>query len=133
MRLYTLEEADGQLPTVVPVLERLRQATLALGAQRSEAASATHHVGGNGHLKADPFAGDAQAATHAAQEQIAKEAITQLEIWGIELKDPERGLIDFYWEHEGEVVFLCFLLGEARISWWHRLDAGFAGRTPLAR
>lgn len=132
MRLFTLEEASGLLPEVIPVLERLREATTALAAQRTEAASAAHHAAGNGHLTADPFAGDDAAGVRAEHEQAATDAITQLEIWGIELKDPERGLIDFYWERESEVVFLCFLLGEPEIGWWHRLDAGFAGRTPLA-
>jgi hypothetical protein len=28
-------------------------------------------------------------------------------------------------------VYLCWKLGEDRITWWHEVDAGFAGRQPL--
>ena len=47
------------------------------------------------------------------------------------MKDPERGLIDFYHERDGQVVYLCWQLGEPDIEWWHDTEAGFAGRQPL--
>jgi hypothetical protein len=28
-------------------------------------------------------------------------------------------------------VFLCWRLGEERITYWHELDAGFGGRQPI--
>ncbi len=30
-----------------------------------------------------------------------------------------------------EVVFLCWQLGEPNVSFWHRIEDGFAGRKPL--
>ena len=59
-------------------------------------------------------------------------AATRLDRWGIEVKDPERGLVDFFHQREGRVVYLCFLLGEPAIAFWHELNAGFAGRQRLA-
>ena len=38
---------------------------------------------------------------------------------------------DFYHERDGELVFLCFKLGESDITHWHSLAGGFAGREPL--
>ena len=32
---------------------------------------------------------------------------------------------------DGREVFLCWRLGEPEVSYWHDLDAGFAGRQPL--
>jgi hypothetical protein len=58
-------------------------------------------------------------------------AAAQLDRWGIEIKDPERGLIDFFHERDGRTVYLCYLLGEANIEFWHELSAGFAGRQRL--
>jgi hypothetical protein len=29
-------------------------------------------------------------------------------------------------------VFLCWKLGEESVTFWHEVDAGFAGRQPLA-
>jgi hypothetical protein len=42
------------------------------------------------------------------------------------------GLCDFYSVMDGREVFLCWRLGEPEVSYWHELDAGFAGRQPLA-
>ena len=48
---------------------------------------------------------------------------------GIVIKDLERGLIDFpHLRKNGEEVYLCFLLGEDDIEFWHRIREGFAGR-----
>jgi hypothetical protein len=57
--------------------------------------------------------------------------IDELEGLGIELKDPNQGLIDFPAMLEGRVVYLCWRLGEDVIQHWHELSAGFAGRHPV--
>lgn len=49
----------------------------------------------------------------------------------IQLKDLDRGLVDFPHLRAGEEVFLCWEAGEDDISYWHELDSGFAGREPL--
>ncbi len=55
----------------------------------------------------------------------------ELDALGIELKDPRTGLIDFRWMRQGEVVYLCWRLGEPSVAHWHPLDSGFAGRAPI--
>ena len=58
--------------------------------------------------------------------------IAELEESGVQLKDFDRGLIDFPSLRDGRVVLLCWQLGEGdEVEWWHDMDAGFAGRTPL--
>jgi hypothetical protein len=52
---------------------------------------------------------------------------------GCELKDYQAGLIDFVGRHEGRDVYLCWKLGEERITHWHELDSGFAGRQSVAK
>ncbi len=49
----------------------------------------------------------------------------------IQLKDLERGLIDFPALRDGKEVFLCWESEEDDICYWHDLDAGYAGRSPL--
>ena len=49
----------------------------------------------------------------------------------IQIKDVERGLIDFPSMREGREVFLCWQSGEEDIEHWHELDSGFAGREPI--
>jgi hypothetical protein len=49
----------------------------------------------------------------------------------IQLKDLERGLVDFPAIIAGREVFLCWEDGEEDIEFWHELDTGYAGRERL--
>ncbi|MGH2608470.1 MAG: DUF2203 domain-containing protein [Tepidiformaceae bacterium] len=131
MRLYTEPEARALLPEVVPVVERLRDAFVALRALQSSIEAEARGASGDGSLLANPW--DQQARENRAESlnRQLREAAAVLSDHGIELKDPERGLIDFHSEREGKVVYLCYLLGEPDLLYWHDLDAGFAGRQPL--
>jgi len=47
---------------------------------------------------------------------------------GVELKDYESGLIDFPGRHQGRDIYLCWKLGEDKVTHWHELHSGYAGR-----
>ncbi len=49
---------------------------------------------------------------------------------GVEVKAAD-GLVDFRSKLHGKTVYLCWKFGEDRITHYHDLDAGFAGRKPL--
>jgi hypothetical protein len=49
----------------------------------------------------------------------------------IQIKDLDRGLIDFPAFVGGKEVFLCWEKGEEDIEYWHDLDTGFSGRERL--
>ena len=129
MRLYEVEEARALLPRLRPVLERLREAFAALRGERALEAAHRRAALADGHpIAAPPPAGEGERAAH---EAALRECLEQLEVWGVELKDPARGLVDFHHERGGEVVFLCYELAEADIVSWHPIEAGYAGRRPL--
>lgn len=51
---------------------------------------------------------------------------------GVQVKDVGRGLIDFpHLRADGEEVYLCWILGEETIAFWHRIQDGFDGRQPV--
>jgi len=130
MRLYTLDEARAALGDVVPVLQRIRETFLRLRALQAANASASRVAEADGALTANPWHDGKDNRVERLNERLRKDA-ARLDRRGIQLKDPEAGLIDFYSEREGTVVFLCFKLGEETITHWHTLDAGYAGRQPL--
>lgn len=130
MHLYTLEEARALLPRVVAILVELRDLAPLLRAHADAARRHRRIVPGNGHLSTDAFADGANPDVERANQRW-RELTRQLEEWGVELKDPDTGLVDFHHERAGEVVYLCYRLGEPDIAWWHTLDGGFAGRNPL--
>jgi len=49
----------------------------------------------------------------------------------IEIKDIDRGLVDFPAIIGGKEVFLCWEKSEDDVEYWHDLDSGFGGREPL--
>ena len=49
----------------------------------------------------------------------------------IQVKDIDRGLVDFPAIIGGKEVFLCWEKDEEDIEFWHELDAGYAGRERL--
>lgn len=50
---------------------------------------------------------------------------------GVLVKDPQIGLLDFYGRVDGRLVFLCWRYGEESLSYYHDLNAGYAGRRQL--
>lgn len=49
----------------------------------------------------------------------------------IQIKDLDRGLLDFPSRREGREVFLCWEKDEEDIEFWHDLESGYAGRERL--
>jgi len=55
----------------------------------------------------------------------------ELENLGGVVKDPRRGLVDFYGHVEGQLVWLCWKYGETEVSHYHGLEEGFPGRKAI--
>jgi hypothetical protein len=60
-----------------------------------------------------------------------KELVEQFSRREIEIKDLERGLIDFPAIIGGKEVFLCWEKDEDDIEFWHDLNTGYTGRERL--
>ncbi len=131
MRLYTLEEARALLPQVSLVVQQLRDTFVELRALQASIATEQRGASADGNLTADPWAGEGGENHLEELNRRLRAAAARLDAWGIEVKDPEKGLIDFYSERDGAVVYLCWMLGETDIAYWHTLQGGFAGRPPL--
>jgi hypothetical protein len=51
---------------------------------------------------------------------------------GCLLRDVHTGIVDFYSEMDGKVVFLCWRRGESGISHWHPVGEGYGQRRNIA-
>ncbi len=133
-KTLTLAEANAALPQVVQVVDRLQQLQRAIADSEEQREELTNKLaGGNGHSRT--ALQDQLHAGIARDDQLVAEAeatFNQLSACGAMLKDLESGLVDFYGERAGEVILLCWRLGEEkRIQCWHTLEGGFAGRQPV--
>ncbi len=125
MKLFTIQEANALLPSVRTIVGKIQKAHRQVALYREEAARAAEAAdkGGGGMSAGVVYA---EALTNLTAQ------ISELEILGVQLKDFERGLVDFPSLRDGRVVLLCWQMGEGdELEWWHDVDAGFAGRTPL--
>lgn len=126
-RRFTVAEANELLPSIIPVLEELRDLAARLRKIRDELAGVSPAGRRNGQANR-VLQLETEAAAAAPR---ADELLRQLYAMGVEVKDPSTGLIDFRSLRGGEEVYLCWRLGEGRIAWWHDLESGFQGRRPL--
>ncbi|HEX6717255.1 MAG TPA: DUF2203 domain-containing protein [Pyrinomonadaceae bacterium] len=125
MKVFTVQEANALLPNVRIIVGKIQRAHRQLSTYREEAKKAAEAAeqGGGGLTDGVAYA----AALTKLTIQLG-----ELEALGVQLKDFERGLVDFPSLRDGRVVLLCWQLGEGdELEWWHDVDAGFAGRTPL--
>ena len=132
MQFFTPDEANGALPVVRPLVERLveeRRSYVELGAELEEVQAL---VTGNGGSLDPGRVGELQEAVARAAAQLAA-IVGEINELGVQVKDLDRGLVDFPARHpeDGATVLLCWELGEPDVAFWHGLEDGFAGRKPL--
>ena len=60
-----------------------------------------------------------------------QEGIRTITSRGIQIKDLNRGLVDFPHLRDEREVLLCWELEEEDIEFWHETDSGYAGRERL--
>jgi hypothetical protein len=102
MKLFTIPEANALLPSVRTIVQKIQRA----------------------HRNVSRYRDEVKKAAEAAERGGGGVAAG--------VKDFERGLVDFPSLRDGRVVLLCWQMGEGdELEWWHDVDAGFAGRTPL--
>ena len=115
---WTVAEAEAALPRITEVVERVRATVAGTRQHHRETAASS---GGNGHSRER----DTALEFGAAVEELAAE--------GIVLRDADAGLIDFpAVAPGGRRYWLCWVVGEPAVAWWHWPEDGFAGRRPLS-
>jgi len=129
-RYFTLSEANATLPLVRRIV-----------ADITSAYPKWHDLVASYELvaaQARPERGESaeQIRLRTEIEVVAKEIasyLSELEQIGCVFKGFEQGLVDFHGKLDDRDVFWCWKVGEAKIDYWHDLEAGFGGRQPVPR
>jgi hypothetical protein len=119
---YTREEARALLPQLRVWLKRLAQL-------QADLVAASARLGGL-------MAPGSDVGGQLVNQQVRaiadlEEVLREFRRREIQIKDLERGLVDFPAIIGGKEVFLCWEQEEEDIEFWHELDAGYAGRERL--
>ena len=125
MKLFTIQEANALLPSVRVILAKIQRAHRRLAEYRDEARKAAEAAEQGG-------GGIADGVAYANILTDLTSQMSELDTLGVQLKDFERGLVDFPSLRDGRGVLLCWQIGEGdEVEWWHNVEDGFAGRTPI--
>lgn len=119
---YTVEEARALLPEIRQWLGELNQ----LRQRVEQLENRLEHI----------VSGGGDAGGDSVNELIRglcgiRRLLLKFHVREIQIKDLERGLIDFPAIVAGREVFLCWEQDEDDIEYWHDLDTGYAGREKL--
>jgi len=131
MKTFTLDEAQSLLPVLESLLKRAiegRRAAQSVEAELNELPQRIYLSGGMRVNSASIAKRRAEVEEHLKQVQ---ESVTEIDVIGVQVKDLDSGLLDFPCRIDGEVVLLCWRMGERAIEHWHTIEAGFQGRQPL--
>ena len=130
-KTFTLEEAQSLLPVLESLLRQAIEGKKQAESIDAEFQEIAHRVFLNGgtFLKIVPLAKRRSDRDKAVQ--TVKDAITEISSTGVQVKDLDMGLLDFPCVVDGQIILLCWKLGEKAIEYWHGLEEGYAGRKPI--
>jgi hypothetical protein len=130
-RTFTLADAQRLLPILESLLKSAIQSKQLIEAVDAELQEIGHRI----FLNGGTFIRVVEVARRKAEReravQRAKDAVAEIHATGVQVKDLDIGLLDFPCKVDGEIVLLCWKLGEDKITHWHGTEEGFAGRKPI--
>jgi hypothetical protein len=130
-RTFTLDEAQALLDARVrEMAERLVEDRAASRILESRWNAVVIAIGSNGGNLRKAEVQELRGQLEESHREL-RALLAELNELGVEVKDADRGLIDFPAVMDGQDVLLCWQVGEPRIGFWHTSDGGFAGRRPL--
>ena len=127
-KIFTPDEANRMLPLVSRIAEDI-VATYA-DVNRALQANEAEKSRTEADETREPILRERDQEVAAVLDRF-QGLIEEVEALGGTVKDYERGMIDFYGEVDGEIVYLSWQRGEPRITHWHRLEEGNGKRRPL--
>jgi hypothetical protein len=131
MRTFTLREAQSMLPILESLLRKSIESKSVIEEIDQEFAALGERIFLSGGMLVDVRACATRRAHRDKAIQAAKDTLSEINAIGVQVKDLDIGLLDFPCMVDGEIVLLCWKLGEPTITHWHGTEEGFAGRKPI--
>jgi hypothetical protein len=131
MRTFTLREAQSMLPVLESLLRKSIESKALIEEIDDEFTTLAERIFLNGGMLVDVRACARRKAQREKAIQVAKDTLSEINAIGVQVKDLEIGLLDFPCRVNGEIVLLCWKMGEPTITHYHGTEEGYAGRRPI--
>jgi hypothetical protein len=128
---WTPEEVERLIPRLTQIMDRVRAAHAEARTARDWLQAEQRRIDLAGGGVVDQAAWRAARARLERGTAVVRQGLEEIQGLGGVTKDLGLGLVDFLHLRDGRAVNLCWRHGEARITHWHGLDEGYAGRQPL--
>ena len=122
-RFFTVQEARQLLPSLKKLMGRVMVISHRLEEYREVVQQLADSASSN--------TGGPEGTAYLEIVISLQSCLTQLQETGCVLRSLQDGLVDFPHLKQGREIYLCWKYGEEDIRFWHEVDEGFAGRTPL--
>jgi hypothetical protein len=130
-RTFTLGEAQDLLPVLETLLRTSIENKKLMEAVDSEFLAIARRIFMSGGMSLNVVHLARRKAEREKTMQRLKDAMAEIDAMGVQVKDLDIGLLDFPCEVDGQIILLCWKLGESTIAHWHGVSDGFAGRKPI--
>jgi len=130
-RRFTLDEAQDLLPVLESLLRSAIEGKKLIESAEAELQATAHKIFLNGGMSLNVVYLAGRKAQREKAIQRLKDTMAEIDAMGVQVKDLDIGLLDFPCEVDGQIILLCWKLGEKAITHWHGVSEGFAGRKPI--
>ena len=122
-KYFTIEEANSLIPLLLKTIPEIQTLSITLSNKFPDVKKAWKKANDNG--------GSIQGPEYLTFALKFNDLMNDLKNKGCVMKGINQGLVDFPAMRDGKEVFLCWKNPETKITHWHNLDSGFAGRQEL--
>ena len=130
-KVFTLSEAQTLLPVLESLLRGAQKSYARAGELEAEMQELNQRIFLSGGMHVDVVAAARRRGEREKALQSTKETLAEIDSIGVQVQSLDEGLLDFPCQMGGELVLLCWKVGEPGISHWHSLEEDFSSRKPL--
>lgn len=130
-RFFSVESATAILPQILVWLEQVRQARQAKRKSEADLAAYKKRLA----LSGGAFPNQNRLAAYADQAksgyEMMKATLDRISDQGVELRDVDRGILDFPARMAGDPIYLSYQLGEHSVCHWRKVGEPYSQRRTL--
>jgi hypothetical protein len=125
LKYFTVKEAEALIPTIQGVMDAALETKFQIEKKVDDWRKVHKSIN---EVEDAVFRGQVDFLAAHLEKQL--EQITEL---GCLPKDLDQGLVDFPARIDSKEAYLCWRMGEKKITHWHGLTEGFGGRKPIRK
>ena len=127
---FTIKQANDMIPWLEKTLKQALSIQQRLSKLQDQMLQILRKSLGNGHKNHGRTVSENQSTVEKYESELER-VLQDITNKGMIVRDLNQGLVDFPAFQDNHQVYLCWLVGEPKVSYWHECDTGFQDRQLL--